>query len=230
MGLLLLSSVICRSDKAVSLVSPMTGQSRVVTQFWLDLITAESVKWRGWFSARSDNLEYLCKQETTWLATAHLSKPIQIFSILLYSIYFILNRPSCHWWRSIDKSCLDHLSSGEHFAGQDISCRRGEQHGQRSLSGLIVLTGHSQEEEIKQIEQEEDIEDSGPGDLLELGANALSGFLGLLGAKIDLLRSLLTNKVISSWRFSSHRDDSSPRIFTRRLARLWRPEWMSPKV
>ena len=92
------------------------------------------------------------------------------------------------------------------------------------MSGLIVLTGHSQEEEIKQIEQEEEIEDSGPGDLLELGANALSGFLGLLGAKIDLLRSLLTNKVISSWRFSFPRDDSSLRIFTRRLARLWRPE------
>ena len=92
------------------------------------------------------------------------------------------------------------------------------------MSGLIVLTGHSQEEEIKQIEQEEEIEDSGPGDLLELGANALSGFLGLLGAKIDLLRSLLTNKVISSWRFSFPRYDSSPRIFTRRLARLWRPE------
>ena len=32
-------------------------------------------------------------------------------------------------------------------------------------------------------------------DLLELGASALNGLLGLIGAKIDFLRSLLKNKV-----------------------------------
>ena len=95
----------------------------------------------------------------------------------------------------IDKKYLDHLSAAEHFARQDLSSRRGGGHGLR-LSELGILTDHhnSQEEEIKQIEEEE-IEDSGAGDLIELGASALNGFLGLLGAKIDLLRSLLTNKV-----------------------------------
>jgi len=42
----------------------------------------------------------------------------------------------------------------------------------------------------------EEKEDSGAGDLIKLGATALHGLLGLLGAKIDIIRSLLTNKGI----------------------------------
>ena len=44
-------------------------------------------------------------------------------------------------------------------------------------------------------EATEEKEDSGAGDLINLGASALHGLLGLLGAKIDIIRSLLTNKV-----------------------------------
>merc|ERR1712083_832436 len=43
-------------------------------------------------------------------------------------------------------------------------------------------------------EATEEKEDSGAGDLIKLGASALHGLLGLLGAKIDIIRSLLTNK------------------------------------
>ena len=54
-------------------------------------------------------------------------------------------------------------------------------------------------------EATEEKKDSGAGDLINLGASALQGLLGLLGAKIDIIRSLLTNKVLTqkhvlSWR------------------------------
>merc|ERR1712156_1244182 len=43
-------------------------------------------------------------------------------------------------------------------------------------------------------EKEDTEEKEGGVDLLELGASALNGLLGLIGAKIDFLRSLLKNK------------------------------------
>ena len=60
-------------------------------------------------------------------------------------------------------------------------------------------------EEAAVTEATEEKEDSGAGDLINLGASALQGLLGLLGAKIDIIRSLLTNKVrtqkhVLSWR------------------------------
>merc|ERR1712223_1400571 len=59
------------------------------------------------------------------------------------------------------------------------------------------------EEEVEEVTNNEDAavteapeekEDSGAGDLVNRGASARHGLLGLLGAKIDLIKSLLTNK------------------------------------
>merc|ERR1712062_143319 len=49
-------------------------------------------------------------------------------------------------------------------------------------------------EETAATETTEEKEDSGSGDLIKLGASALHGLLGLLGAKIDFIKSLLENK------------------------------------
>merc|ERR1711997_85686 len=77
------------------------------------------------------------------------------------------------------------------------------------LLNLLLVSSFpagGEEEEEEEVTNNEDVavtevteapeekEDSKAGELINLGASALHGLLGLLGAKIDIIRSLLTNK------------------------------------
>jgi len=67
----------------------------------------------------------------------------------------------------------------------------GEQEGQEVTNNEVTAVTAGTDTDTAE-EEEKEKEDS--GDLIKLGASALHGLLGLLGAKIDILRSLLTNK------------------------------------
>merc|ERR1711971_840083 len=70
----------------------------------------------------------------------------------------------------------------------------GEEVANNEVTEDTAVTGvrTGTDTDTAEAEEEEEKEDS--GDLIKLGASALHGLLGLLGAKIDILRSLLTNK------------------------------------
>ena len=70
-------------------------------------------------------------------------------------------------------------------------------------------------------------EDSEPGDLLKLGASAIDGLLGLLGAKIDILRALLTNKASRTGSYLLNIYNYPLRTYTITLGRRWKLESIS---
>jgi len=69
----------------------------------------------------------------------------------------------------------------------------GEQEEQEVTNNEVTAVTAGTDTDTDTAEEEEE-EDAGAGDLIKVGASALHGLLGLLGAKIDIFRSLLTNK------------------------------------